>query len=378
MRNSWRDVGEEGGLDPVQLGERLDPAPLVLVGLRVHHRARDLGDDQREKSLVAVVVEPVGIEPRHEDAGLDALARRCQRQGDGLRGGTVPGTAGEAADGGEVGYQQRPAHGQHLLERPGRGLLEADAQRRARVSGRQPRRPGEGHAAPLGVEQVDEAEREVARIALQRAGAQRARVLDGASLGGAGRQLAQQGELALADDAHGVVGVGAEDPADAALVVGHRAVGEGVVGLLGVAVALHDEEEGLVVGALVALHGGGGAGADGVPDLPPDHAGGLAQRPRMLAADDGLVRVVVEIDELVAPPDEHRLAGGEHDADGGLEGAGPPVHRAEWGGGPVVAAHELAQLTTAGEEILGGHAGYSSATNPMLGSSPQSVQVMRT
>ena len=98
----------------------------------------------------------------------------------------------------------------------------------------------------------------------------------------------------------------------------------------------------------------------------------------MLAADDGLVRVVVEIDELVAPPDEHRLAGGEHDADGGLEGARPGVHRAEGGGGPVVAAHELAQLTAAGEEIFGGHAGYSSDTNSMLGSSPQSSQVMRT
>ena len=71
----------------------------------------------------------------------------------------------------------------------------------------------------------------------------------------AGRQLAQQRQLPLADDALGVVGVGAEDPADAALVVRHRAVGEGVVGLLRVAVPLHDEQQRLVVSALVAAHG---------------------------------------------------------------------------------------------------------------------------
>ncbi len=361
------DVGEEGGLHPVQLGERLDPLPLVLVGLRVHHRARDLGDDQVEEALVAVVVEPVGIEPGDEDAGAGAFARRRERQGHGERRRPVPGAPGQLADRREVGDEARLAGGQHFLERPRHRPPEIRHLGRGGITGVEAGGAREGHAAALRVEQVDEGEGQVARAGLQRLGTQRARLLDGAAHGGAGGQLAQQREPPLAQDADGVVGVGAEDPAGAALVVRHRAVGEGEVGLLGVAVAVHDEEERLVVGALVPLEGGGGPGTDVVPDLPPHLARGLAQRARVLAAEDGPVRVVVEIGEPVAPPDEHRLAGGEHDADGGLEGARPAVHRAEGRSGPVVAAHELAQLTAAGEEILGGHRGYSSATNSMVG-----------
>ena len=59
-------------------------------------------------------------------------------------------------------------------------------------------------------------------------------------------------QLALADHAQGIVGVGADDAAGTAVVVRYWTVGEGVVGLLRIAVALHDQEQGFVVGALVA------------------------------------------------------------------------------------------------------------------------------
>ena len=83
----------------------------------------------------------------------------------------------------------------------------------------------------------------------------------------------------------------------------------------------------LVIGSLVPEHRRFGAGTDLVPDLSPDLRRGLAQRPGMLASDDRPVGIVVEIDQLVSPPDEHRLTRGQHDPHGRLETLGPSVDR---------------------------------------------------
>src|SRR6185437_3094970 len=73
-----------------------------------------------------------------------------------------------------------------------------------------------------------------------------------------------------------------------------------------------------------------------VPDLAPHFGGGHAQRLGMLAANDVLVGVIVEIDHLLAPPDEHRLARGQHDPHAGLEAAGPGGGRTELCLAPVM------------------------------------------
>ncbi len=128
-------------------------------------------------------------------------------------------------------------------------------------------------AAAVRLEHVDHCERQVARIGRERAGASFASLLPGAGIGRRGRKLAQQRKLPLADDPLGVVGVGAEDAADRAVVCGNRAVREGVVGLFRIAVALHDEELGLDVGAFIAVHGAvTSMRADLVPDLAPDES----------------------------------------------------------------------------------------------------------
>ena len=165
-----------------------------------------------------------------------------------------------------------------------------------------PHRADERGRAAAGLGHVDHGEGQVARIGRQRLGGALAGLLPGAGFRGRRRQLAQQGELALADHPLGVVGVGAEDAAGGAVVGRDWAVGESVVGLFGVAVALHDQELRLDIGAFVAAHRRSQHGPDVAPDLAPHLGCRAAQRPRMPAADDRLVGVVVEVDQFPPQP----------------------------------------------------------------------------
>ena len=61
-------VREEGGLRPVQLGERFGAAFLVLVSARVHHRRRDLSRDELEEGRVLLVEAMARAHSRHEHA----------------------------------------------------------------------------------------------------------------------------------------------------------------------------------------------------------------------------------------------------------------------------------------------------------------------
>ncbi|MNN13847.1 hypothetical protein D3C81_1268930 [compost metagenome] len=201
--------------------------------------------------------------------------------------------------------------------------------------------------------QIEQREGNVVRIGAQRAQAQRARFVPGTGIGGRRGQLAQQLQLALGHHALGVVAVGADDAARAAVIVGHRAVGEGVVGLLRVAVALHDQQLLLDETAFAALHGRVQHRPDLWPDLAPDALGRLPQRRRMLAADDRLVRVVVEEAEVGAPAHPDRLARGQHDADGRLQALRPGLGRAQRRARPVVRTDQRAHLAAPGEEGRG-------------------------
>ena len=157
-------------------------------------------------------------------------------------------------------------------------------------------------------------------------------------------------KLPLADDALGIVGVGADDAAGLPLVVGNRAVGKRVVRFLRIAVALHDEELFLDVGSFRAVHGLIEHRSDLVPDFRPHFRRGPAERPRMLAADDRLVWIVVKVEELMAPADPDRLTRIEHHADRGLQTLRPRARFAERRGGPVVTARQLSQFPAACQE----------------------------
>ena len=54
------DVGEEGGLGPVEFGQRLGPLPLLLVGPGVGDGGGDLAGQQVEEPLVRHRRTPAG------------------------------------------------------------------------------------------------------------------------------------------------------------------------------------------------------------------------------------------------------------------------------------------------------------------------------
>ncbi len=319
------DVGEERRLRPVDLGQGLGPPALSFIGFGIGDGRCDLSGDEIEKARIVVVEQAEGVEAGDDEARPARLAAGRDRQDDRVARRHVPGTAGHPAveSGGEIADDlrrvalQRGSNGPRVrrIERQGRnrgGMVPGDA-RRAHERSRA--------AARLG--HVDHGEWQIARIGCQRPGGAVAGLLPGPGLRRRRRQFAQERELALADHPLGVVAVGAEDAAGRAVFGRDRAVGEGVVGLFGVAVALHDQELGFDIGALVAAHRRGEHGPDVAPDLAPDLGRRTAQRPGMLAADDRFVGVVVEIDQVPPPADPDRLARGEHDADGCLEALRP-------------------------------------------------------
>src|SRR5262249_11500231 len=148
-------------------------------------------------------------------------------------------------------------------------------------------------AAAVRIRHVDHREWHVARIGRQRFGSAIAGLLRGAGIGRTRGQLAQQGKLALADDAARVIAVGADDAAHAAVIVRDRAVREGVVRLLRIAIALHDQKLRFDERPLVTAHGGVQHWTDLTPDFAPDLLCRTAQRPRMPAANNRLVWIIV-------------------------------------------------------------------------------------
>jgi len=65
-----------------------------------------------------------------------------------------------------------------------------------------------------------------------------------------------------------------------------------------------------------------------VPNLRPTIMAALAKRTRMAFRTHGLpVRVVIKLDQLRSPPDEHRVLAGEQKANRGFQALRPPVGR---------------------------------------------------
>ncbi len=363
------DVAEERGLRPVERRQRLGALPLLLVRFGVAEAAGDLARDHAEEAQVVGIGESEGAEADDQEAGAAGLARGGDREHGRAGGRAVPGARGEVAEGAVELHHLPFVEVRRLGQRPGRGPVEREREGGGRVPAPDPRRPGEGGGPLLlRVEEVEEGEGEVARVGGERGRAPLARVFHRPRVGRPGGQLAEQGHLPLADDAHRVVRVGADDPAGASLVVGDGAVGKGVVGLLLIPVALHDQELRLDVRPLVSGHGGPQHGPDHVPDLAPYDGGGLPQGLRVLPSDDALIGVVVEVGELRSPADPDGLAGGQHDAHAGLQALRPAVGGAEGSGRPVEGAHPRPHLAAAGKEIV--HHGYAEMEGGGSGRAP--------
>ncbi len=242
------DVAEEDGLGAIERGKRFGAGLGVLVGLRVAECGGNLRADQVEKAPVAVVERVAGADSGDEQRrglGLPRLGHGQDNGGVGLQ--RIGGGEQAAEAGGEVGHARGGAARDDVAERPG-GCLGAvrrayvDLLRRRRAAGGQAhgRRQVGGLAA--GVEAVEQGEGQIGRILAQGAEGRVGGIGHGVSRAGAGGQVAQRAQPARADHALGRLGHRREDPAHAARLVADGAVGEGEVALLGVAVALEQQQ----------------------------------------------------------------------------------------------------------------------------------------
>ena len=182
---------------------------------------------------------------------------------------------------------------------PGVAVLETHAARQVRRLARV-------------VQQVEQRERDVGLVLLEHRAGQRARLHGGLGLGGARAQLTQRAQLPLAVHLLRRLRHGREHAADAGPLdglVGDRTVRDDEMRLLQEPAPVDQQVQIVAPRRRLAAVRGLDHRADHVPDLRPAFGGRLAHRPRVLVAQHRPIRVVVELDELRAPPQQHRRIG---------------------------------------------------------------------
>ena len=326
------DVVEEGGLRPIELGQRLGPPLLLLEGPGGLDRRGQRSADQLEERPVRLVEGDHRAAAEHQEP---APARDALPDGH-----HPPPRTGELAGGQVLGASGLPhppgAGGEHRRERLDLWPL-------------QPHR--HGWLGPLLAQLLVERPRHVGGALPQRLHRHRERVRLGAAHRGDLRQPAQRAGPAGGEHLRRRLHHRAEDAADLASLLADRAVGEGEVALLREALPLQREHQVLGEGGLSPREHRVEHGPDDVPDLRPALAPRLSQGRGMLPADEVPVGVVVEHHQLRSPPHEHRHPGVEADAHRGAEALRPPRRVAQRRQCPVLAAHVGAQLPATGEEV---------------------------
>ena len=151
----------------------------------------------------------------------------------------------------------------------------------------------------------------------------------------------------LADDALGLLDDDAEKAANlAGCVAGRRAVRERVVRLLGIAVALEQQEQPLGPCRLPSTEYVADERPDVVPDLRPYLPGGAAERPRILGAERLVcVGVVAEKGQVAPPAHPHGVPRREHEPEDGPQAAGPSLRRPDRTARPVGRCDERLRRT---------------------------------
>ena len=145
-------------------------------------------------------------------------------------------------------------------------------------------------------------------------------------------------------------------PADHAGVVGDRAVGERVVGLLGIAAALEEEQQPLVPGRLAGRRAPGRCAGRccGQISAQTSRAGRPSAHGMLRPERHRRVGVVVEEREVRSPAHPHREARREHDADGRAEALRPRFRFANRCARPIVGPHQPGHFRVAGKQAIVG------------------------
>src|SRR6266446_7175099 len=142
-----------------------------------------------------------------------------------------------------------------------------------------------------------------------------------------------------------------EHAADAIIFV-DRTETVGPVDLLELAVTRDRNELVLMPCRAAAAHHLLDLRTDNVPDFSPALASTLTERAGVALRPHGLaIGVVIELNEIGTPPDEHRVVGIEQNPHRGAQALRPALRLAERTARPVIAAHQRAHLPATGEKI---------------------------
>ena len=212
-----------------------------------------------------------------------------------------------------------------------------------------------------GIQHVDRGERGVGTIIGESTQPRGADVLDGcAGLGGCEcrplAQDAQRSQAAIAEDLLRRLGDSGEDSADRSRLVTDRAVGVGEVRLLQVAEALHRQV--LVVGerCLPGCEHTLQLLSDDVPVFGPHGHAGESEGRVLVGPENRYPRVVVEHRKVRTPPDHHRVARTQADADRRSQALRPLRRGPQRSRRPVERGHPRGHLALAPERRGAGRA----------------------
>ncbi len=192
------DVAEERGLGAVELGQRLGPRasrPRRRPRWRCRSRSAPrpgAGSSGTRRRAAGTGSARPPARPASADRQHHRLRRRPRpgprRQRPQLRLAAHRPRSARAPAAPRAAGQRRPSSSAIVVGRGG-------------VAGRDPRGAGQRRGLRLGLDQVDQRERQIVGVRRHREGGQRARLAGRARVGGAGRQLPQQRQPALAQDA---------------------------------------------------------------------------------------------------------------------------------------------------------------------------------
>ena len=327
------DVGEEGRLGPVELGQRLGAPPLVLVGTGIGDGGGHGRGQQVVEAAVGLVHRHARVDAGNQDGGRAVGARREDRQGQGGgRWGELGADAHLREPVPDTLHVDGRSRADNVFERP--DSVRVCAARRAQAGDRvciQAGRTDQPGITAVGVERVEQDERQVERVLGQSLSRRGEHVGDGFGLAGLGGQVTQRPCPALGEHLSRHLDDGVEQAADLPGLVPDRAEREREEALLEVPVPVQEDVLSLQE-RLVACQGGVVRLANDRPRFRPARGEVLPHRARMLVAADDPVRVVVELHETRPPDDADGQVRGQADADGRAQTLWPLRHRAQRAG----------------------------------------------
>ena len=298
------DVGEELGLGPVDVGQRLLPAPLLLAAAGVGEAGSQAGRDLVEEAPVARVEGSAGAQAEDHHARRPLLGGQAQGEGEGARRGLGVGARSEAGKAvGQVVDDRGRAEAGDGVQRP-HDVVVGQGHRPGR--GRRPRREpgGRGELGPAAgaVEQVDEGEGHQAGVGLEDGDGPFGGLGDGGRHHRVRLQPMDDGRLAPPEHVVGGVDCGRHGAGQPALVAPQGGEGR------------REEDLSAVDGEGGVLHHPGPArlehvevgGAVGGPRVGPRLAQRTADHPGEVGAQQAAGGVVGENDQVGAPMDDDR------------------------------------------------------------------------